>query len=130
MIYGHDILFRKAVQDAEVDENGDLVLHDAEWGEPEQCDAEPAQGKASTLTLPDGTRRQYSYVVVMDVDAEPFDVGDHIMLLTHTHAPDMLRVKDKTQVLDREQAKVYIQAAREYEVLGFHRYQFQCKLWI
>lgn len=107
MIYGNDKLYRKVVADATQDENGDLVLHDdAEWGEPEQCDAEPAQGKASMLTMPDGTRRRYSYIIFMGVETEPFKAGDWIKIEKDGQQP------------------------QEFEVLGFHKYAYQSKLWV
>ena len=128
MIYGNDILLRKLTSFAE-DADGDIVQGDAVWDAPIQCDAEPT-GKPSVVTMPDGTRKSYSYIITLDVSERPFELGEHIKLLTATHAPDALRVKDSNAVHDANDAKVYVQAAREYEVLAYHRYRTIAKLWV
>lgn len=69
------------------------------------CDA-VASGEAATITLEDGTEAHYSYTVYLAADCPEFTLGQ--------------RVK-----LERANGET-----RETEVLGFHRYQHQAKLWL
>lgn len=122
-------MFRKHIADGYEAENGDYIAGEASWGEPIQCDAKPA-GKADSILFPDGKRMKYTYEITLDVLTDSFQLGDHIMLLTKTHTPDRLRDSEGNLVFDKNAAQVYLRAAREYEVLGFHRYAYICKLWV
>lgn len=72
-----------------------------------KCDIVPA-GHAKDIPLPDGTTRVYSYVIhVYDRRCRDFALGELIRLTRFGKDDDT-----------------------EYEVIGFQRYQHQCKIWI
>ena len=78
-----------------------------DWKRYLKCDIVPA-GKASEIPLPDGSTRPYSYTIyVYDKSCRDFELGE-IVKLTIFGKDD----------------------EREFEVVGFHRYQHQCKIWV
>lgn len=88
------------------DEAGDYVPgSSSSWEEVSKCDIVPG-GKAATITLPDGTMSNYSYTIYLPKDCKEFNYGDNIRLL------------------------LYGKEVRQFKVLGFHRYQHQCKIWV
>lgn len=88
------------------EETGNYVASSSSsWEEVCKCDIVPG-GKAATITLPDGTLTNYSYTIYLPKDCKEFSFGDNIRLL------------------------LYGKQARQFKVLGFHRYQHQCKIWV
>lgn len=88
------------------DETGDYVEGSSRWFDGYDCDVVPA-GKANTLAIPDGSLHPYSYTVYLPKDCIRFDYGDKVRI--HFYGCDK---------------------AKEFLVLGFHRYQLQSKMWI
>lgn len=87
------------------DENGDWVQGKERWIEDYcKCDVVPA-GKANILTMPDGSTHSYSYTIYLPKECKDFECGDII----------------KINRFGGEQT---------FEVLGFQRYQLQCKIWV
>lgn len=119
---------RKIVTEGTTEENGDFCPGETSWGDPEQCDATP-NGKAASIIFPDGVFKKYDYVITLDITSEPFQIGEQIKLITQSHAPDLLKMNGVT-ALDAEQKKIFVQAAREYTVLGYHKYATIAKLWV
>jgi len=91
------------------DEDGDFHAGVEEWNEYGKCDAVPA-GRANTITLPDGNTLQYSYTIYLPKDARDFSLGEHVRI--NFFGNGILTEK------------------REFVVKGFHRYQYQCKIWV
>lgn len=106
MIYGKDRLTLITVSEGTIAPNGDYINGEREESAPVACDAVPSKGQASTIKLPDGTQGRYSYEITLDVDCPEFEYGDTVALVTAG------------------------KRRQEFSVLGFHRYQFQSKLWV
>lgn len=95
------VLSYKSVTQGYNDDNGDWVNGADYWIDNYcKCDYVPA-GKANVITIPDGSAISYSYTVYLPKTCKDFEYGD------------IIKIDDK-----------------EYQVLGFHRYQLQCKMWI
>ncbi len=96
----------KEVSEGHNDQNGDWVAGDETWVDDYcKCDVVPA-GKANVITIPDGAVQNYSYTIYnLPRTCREFKYGDTIKLSLFG---------DK----------------REFKVLGFHRYQLQCKIWV
>lgn len=89
------------------EETGDWVEGSLKWEKGYKCDVVPA-GKANTLTIPDGSLHPYSYTIYnLPKNCRDFKYGDKIMI--HFYGGDDVK---------------------EFMVLGFHRYQLQCKIWV
>lgn len=89
------------------DEKGNYHSGSEEWSRYVRCDVVPA-GQAKEIPLPDGTTKPYSYVIhVYDRKCRDFELGELVRLTMF--------------------GKDY---ETEYEVVGFHRYQHQCKIWV
>lgn len=88
-------------------DNGDWVQGSEKWIEKYcKCDIVPA-GKANVITIPDGSIQYYSYTIYnLPRTCKDFEYGD------------IIRVK------------LFGKEFREFKVLGFHRYQLQCKIWV
>lgn len=72
-----------------------------------KCDIVPS-GKSEEISLPDGSTRTYSYIIyIYDRKCRDFELGELIRLTSFG--------KDIDQ---------------EFEVIGFQRYQHQCKIWV
>lgn len=97
----------KEVEAGHEDENGDWVQGSERWVEGYcKCDIVPA-GKANVITIPDGTTQTYSYSIYnLPRACRKFEYGDTIKI------------------------KLYGQEEKVFKVLGFHRYQLQCKMWV
>ncbi len=97
----------KDVRNGYEDENGDWHQGNEEWVENYcRCDIVPA-GKANVITIPDGSIHSYSHVIYnLPKTCRKFEYGDIIRI------------------------KFYGLEEREFKVLGFHRYQLQCKIWV
>lgn len=97
----------KIVKQGYEDEKGDWHKGDEKWVEDYcRCDIVPA-GKANVITIPDGTTQNYSYTIYnLPRTCRKFEYGDTIRI------------------------KLYGQDSMEFKVLGFHRYQLQCKVWV
>lgn len=102
-------LCRLVTGETTVLENGDKVAGETESVFLCNCDAVP-NGKADVITLADGTQTSYSYT-----------------LYIHTrHLPVLLE-----DLAYGDRVTVTIGGVdREFRVLGFHRYQLQCKIWV
>lgn len=83
------------------DANGDYHPGREEWVDDIACHVVPA-GKAAEITYDDGTVKKYSYTLNLP-----------------TNIPDLFLG-----------SRVKISGIGEFVVLGFHRYQLQCKVWI
>ena len=100
------ILESQSKKEGFYDENGDWHDGKSEWIDVCKCDAVP-NGRASTITLPDGTASSYSYTISnLPRDCKEFAYGDTIRIRFYGTKP------------------------QQFKVLGFHRYQHQCKLWV
>lgn len=88
------------------DENGDWHDGLSRWVTLNDCDIVP-NGQANTITIEDGTQKEYSYTIYLRNDCKEFELGEKIKLVFF----------NKT-------------VSKEYLVLGFHRYQLQAKIWI
>ena len=89
------------------DEKGRYHEGSSEWKRYVKCDVVPA-GKAAELPLPDGSTKPYSYTIhVYDRKCRDFRLGEIVRI-------SLFGKDDDT----------------EYEVVGFHRYQHQCKIWV
>lgn len=89
------------------DAKGNYHAGSGKWKKYLKCDIVPA-GQAKELPLPDGSTRTYTYVIhVYDRKCRDFELGE-LIRLTRFGKDD----------------------GREYEVVGFHRYQLQCKIWV
>ena len=89
------------------DGKGNYHQEQQDWRKYVKCDIMPA-GKSNEITLPDGSTRTYSYVIyVYDRKCRDFDLGELVRLTAFGKDDDT-----------------------EYEVVGFHRYQHQCKIWV
>lgn len=96
----HHLSYKSATEGYD-DENGDWVNGTEYWIENYcKCDCVPA-GKANVISLPDGSVQSYSYTVYLPKKCRDFEYGD------------IVRINGK-----------------DFKVLGFHRYQLQCKIWI
>lgn len=95
------------VSDGYENEKGDNVQGSEEWVENYcKCDVVPA-GKADVITIPDGSVKSYSYTIYnLPRTCREFEYGDKIRI------------------------KLFGKDEREFTVLGFHRYQLQCKIWV
>lgn len=102
----HTLDYKEVTQGYE-DENGDWHQGKEEWVENYcMCDIVPA-GKANVITIPDGSIQNYSHTIYnLPRTCRRFEYGDTIRI------------------------KLYGQEEREFKVLGFHRYQLQCKIWV
>lgn len=91
------------------EETGDFIKGSEEWTEGYcKCDIVPA-GKANQIQIPDGSLQTYSYTIYnLPRDCRRFEFGDRIRI--HFFGKD--------------------DDVKEFTVLGFHRYQLQCKLWV
>ena len=87
------------------DENGDYHPGEAQWDGEIPCDA-VTSGKAAERTFEDGVIRAYSYEVTLPANIKDFVIGDRVKIL------------------------FYGGVEREFEVKGFDRKQYQCKIWV
>lgn len=87
------------------DQNGDYHPGEDHWEGDIPCDAVPA-GKAEERVFEDGAVKSYSYTVYLPSNSRAFTIGDRVKI-------SLLGGIEK-----------------EFEVKGFHRYQFQCKIWV
>ncbi|MCD8282209.1 MAG: hypothetical protein LUC22_03030 [Prevotella sp.] len=89
--------------------NGDRVEGVRTWMENYcTCDVVPA-GQANELTFADGRTERYSYTVYnLPRNCREFRYGDIIRIRFFGNEAE----------------------TREFKVLGFARYQLQCKLWV
>lgn len=97
------------------EETGDYVKGSSVWVEDYcRCDVVPA-GKANVIKLEDGTTDTYSYTVCnLPLSCREFKYGDKIRIKLYGGE------KNENQEC----------LVREFAVLGFHRYQLQCKMWV
>ena len=97
----------KEIVDGHENDNGDWVQGSEKWIENYcKCDIVPA-GKANVITIPDGSTQNYSYTIYnLPRTCKEFEYGDTIRI------------------------KLFGKVLREFKVLGFHRYQLQCKIWV
>lgn len=86
---------------------GDYIKGSSKWLPYCRCDAVP-NGKANTITIPDGSVQTYSYTISnLPKDCREFKYGDKIRISFYNGSE-----------------------TKEFTVLGFHRYQLQCKIWV
>lgn len=129
MVFGRDIIIRKRETPATRLDNGDYVPGGFRWDRTLMCDTVP-NGKALTVPFADGERKTYTYEIQLDVAEEPFSPGEQVMLLTHGQAPAELSDENGNIAVCNKDLPVILEHAKEYTVLGYHRYAFIAKLWI
>lgn len=102
----HKLCYKKNTPGYE-DNNGDWVNGTERWVEDYcKCDITPA-GKANVIVCPDGSTQSYSYTISnLPITCREFVYGETIKI------------------------KFYGKKEMEFKVLGFHRYQLQCKIWV
>lgn len=107
MNFAAHTLSYKEVEPGHEDKNGDWVQGSERWVEDYcKCDIVPA-GKANVITLPDGSVQSYTYSIYnLPKTCKNFEYGDTIKL------------------------SFYGRDEKVFKVLGFHRYQLQCKMWV
>lgn len=88
------------------DSNGDYHEGSSHWEGNIPCDAVPSGGKANEIQFEDGSVHRYSYTLYLSNAVKRFEVGERIRVEFHDGR------------------------IREFEVLGFQRYQLQSKLWV
>lgn len=122
------------------DENGDFHAGKDEWVALCKCDCVPA-GQANRLTTPDGVELAYSYTVYLPKGTRELRTGETVRIKLYgnyrNRARDFINfILDDKWILtngsllikkENEQIECLV---REFKVLGFHRYQMQCKLWV
>lgn len=123
-------------------ETGDYIKGETKWVEDYcACDIVPA-GKANSIQIPDGTVETYSYTISnLPTTCREFQYGDKIRIKLYGN--DYNRDKDfsffalgdkwilsKDSMLGKKENEHKTYLVREFKVLGFHRYQLQCKLWV
>ena len=103
----HTLLYEEN-EGGHIDEaTGDYIKGTSKWIPYCRCDAVP-NGKAETITTPDGKVQTYSYTICnLPNDCRKFKYGDKIRIDFY-----------------------YGSETVEFKVLGFHRYQLQCKIWV
>lgn len=99
-------VLRYKIVESLIDQFGNPISSET-WSDYIECDAVPA-GKANERAFDDGVRRAYSYTIYLRSDCPEFVLGQSIELWQR----------------DSEMSR------KEYEVLGFVRYQLQSKLWV
>lgn len=98
-------LYRQTKAEGYVDENGDYHPAESSWKFECSCDVVPT-GEANKIAIPDGQVETYSYTIYnIPVCTKKFKYGDFIKLVLLGGETATLKVK------------------------GFHRYQYQCKIW-
>lgn len=110
----HTLSYQEVSGDYRDPETGDYIKGSSKWIDDYcACDIVPA-GKANVIQIPDGTVETYSYTISnLPVSCREFQYGDKV------------RIKLYGNEENTEERTV-----REFKVLGFHRYQLQCKLWV
>lgn len=88
------------------DENGDYHEGKSEWVFFSRCDAIP-NGKEESIVYDDGVVGKYTYTVKLPVTCKNLKKGDRVKIEFFSSCK-----------------------ALDFDVLGFHRYQHQCKLWV
>lgn len=104
----HAIQFQNGTEGYE-DDNGDYHDGTSVWVTIQDCDIVP-NGEAYTITLADGTQKEYNYTIYLKNDCKGFELGEKVRLLFFGEGQK--------------------EGMKEYQVLGFHRYQLQSKMWI
>lgn len=104
----HTLSYQDVTQGYEDPETGDYIKGSSSWVENAyKCDIVPA-GKANQIAIPDGSVQTYSYTIYnLPQDCREFQYGEKIRI----------------NFFSKGNGKVFT-------VLGFHRYQHQCKIWI
>lgn len=104
----HTLSYQVVTEGYEDPETGDFIKGSSHWVENVyKCDIVPA-GKAATIVIPDGTIHPYSYTIYnLPEDCREFQYNDKIRITFY----------------GKGEGKIF-------SVLGFHRYQHQCKMWI
>lgn len=87
------------------DDNGDYHPSFDSWEGDIKCGYAQG-GNSNEIKFEDGSLAVYSYTITLPRDCKDFVKGDRIRLL-------MLNGEEK-----------------EFTVLGFQRYQLQCKIWV
>lgn len=99
-------LYRQTSSNGYTDDDGDYHPGVLDWEFECKCDVVPA-GAANQITLPDGTSATYSYNVYnMPPGTKKLEEGDIVKLILYGGEEVIAKVK------------------------GFHRYQYQCRLWV
>lgn len=88
------------------DENGDYHAGQSEWIKYVHCDAVP-NGKEESIAFDDGTIGRYTYTIYLDSSVREFKKGEKVKIAFWNSSKENI-----------------------FEVLGFHRYQHQAKLWV
>lgn len=125
----------KILQEGSTDSNGNPVESGEHWSEEIPCDAVVA-GKANERTFEDGERRAYSYTIYLRADCPDFLLGQSIELRKRDEndskvgaSPNGLAQPTEAEFGNMSKANVE-NDSRQYQVLGFARYQLQAKIWV
>lgn len=103
--YTPHLLSFLTIEDGYEDGNGDWHEGTENWSEPVKCHA-VASGSANQIAYDDGTTATYSYTIGrLSPSLHEVKVGDKVKLIISN-------------------------SEKEYTVKGFHRYQFQSKIWV
>lgn len=86
------------------DNNGDYHEGKPIWSEYMECDI-VTNGEAKVISVSDGEQKEYSFVVYLKTSSKDFLLGEKIRLKF-----------SESEVIEKE-------------VLGYRRYQLQCKIW-
>lgn len=110
----HTLSYKEDTGGYQDEETGDYVKGSSRWVEDYcKCDIVPA-GKANVIKLEDGTTDTYSYTIRnLPLSCREFKYGDKIRIKLYG------ATEEKSEYIERE-----------FTVLGFHRYQLQCKMWV
>lgn len=98
-------LYRQKKGESYTDDDGNYHPGKNEWEYCCECDVVPA-GASNKVAIPDGSVDYYTYDVYnIPVGIKSFEYGEFIKLELLGGKEEILKVK------------------------GFHRYQYQCKIW-
>lgn len=117
-LYAHTLSYEEPGDGHRDPETGDYIKGNPTWVEDYcECDVIPA-GKANEIQIPDGTVETYSYTISnLPTSCREFQYGDKVRIKLYGNEDNNNQEQTRTLV-------------REFKVLGFHRYQLQCKLWV
>lgn len=88
------------------DENGDYHAGESKWVSCGKCDAVP-NGKEESVVYDDGVVGKYTYTLYLSTRCREFKKGERVRIEFYS----------SSKVL-------------EFDVLGFHRFQHHCRLWV
>ena len=99
-------LYYEEVEEGYYDEDGDYVPGTSEWKYCCRCGAQPPNRENPTIQIPDGRIVEFDYTLTLPENVRYFEYGERVRL------------------------KMFNDPEREYNVVGFDRYQHFAKLYI